>query len=588
MSFHYTSETHVQMLISLLKANGISKIVASPGAQIVEFIASVQQDPFFEIFSCVDERSAAYMACGISAETNEPVVIICTEATASRNYFSALTEAYHRKLPILAITCLHSYAKIGHLHPQVINRDGAPSDSIKWNADIPLVTDNDTKWQTNIIINEALLELNHHGRGPVHLNLPSSKVYNLSVTTLPEFRCIKRYECKDQLPDMPTGRIAVFIGSHPLWSEEETKALEAFCEAHDAVVFCDHTSQYKGKYAVHTSLMGAQSYTYDILTKIDTLIHIGEETGDTFTMNSLKVNQVYRVSEDGKIRDTFKKLTAVFEMPEHDFFAFYAKSGTGTGELKKYIESYEKDKAALLELVPELPFSNLYIASKVGPVLPQNSLIHVGLSNSIRAWLFFDIPHNVRLNSNVGCRGIDGCVSAMIGASLVNKDQLVFGVFGDLTFFYDMNALGNRHIGQNLRIMLINNSGGNIFKHNEHQAHKKIGNEAVNIYVAAGGHFGNKSPDLIRHYAEDLGFEYISASDKTEFSKNLEKFIDPHIGDRSIIFEVFTNDEDEIEAFTTIKNLQVDTKVKAKGKAIEYARNMLGTDGINAIKKLIK
>ena len=101
---YYTAERNAQIVISLLKSHGIRKIIASPGATNICFVASVQIDPFFEVYSCVDERSAAYMACGLAAESGEPVVISCTGATSSRNYMPGLTEAYYRKLPILAIT----------------------------------------------------------------------------------------------------------------------------------------------------------------------------------------------------------------------------------------------------------------------------------------------------------------------------------------------------------------------------------------------------------------------------------------------------------------------------------------------------
>ena len=94
MEQYYSSERNVQILISLMKQHGIKKVVASPGSTNVCFVGSIQQDPYFEIYSCVDERSAAYMAVGLAAECKEPVALSCTGATASRNYFSALTEAY--------------------------------------------------------------------------------------------------------------------------------------------------------------------------------------------------------------------------------------------------------------------------------------------------------------------------------------------------------------------------------------------------------------------------------------------------------------------------------------------------------------
>ena len=100
----YSSEKNIQIVIALLKANNIKKIIVSPGGTNVSFVASIQCDPFFEIYSCIDERSAAYMACGLSAETGEVVVLSCTGATSSRNYMPALTEAFYRRIPILAIT----------------------------------------------------------------------------------------------------------------------------------------------------------------------------------------------------------------------------------------------------------------------------------------------------------------------------------------------------------------------------------------------------------------------------------------------------------------------------------------------------
>jgi len=98
MNFYYSVERNVQIVIAILKANNIRKVIASPGVTNIPFVGSIQNDPFFEVYSCVDERSAAYMACGLSEESGEPVVISCTGATASRNYMPGLTEAYYRKL----------------------------------------------------------------------------------------------------------------------------------------------------------------------------------------------------------------------------------------------------------------------------------------------------------------------------------------------------------------------------------------------------------------------------------------------------------------------------------------------------------
>ena len=103
---YYTDDKGTLVLMALLKEYGIKKVVASPGTGNMALVVSMQHDPYFEMYSCVDERSAAYMACGIAAESGEPIVVTCTEATASRNYLPGLTEAFYRKLPILAIESL--------------------------------------------------------------------------------------------------------------------------------------------------------------------------------------------------------------------------------------------------------------------------------------------------------------------------------------------------------------------------------------------------------------------------------------------------------------------------------------------------
>lgn len=128
MSKFYTDEVNAQIVTALLKANGIKRIIASPGTTNIPITGSVQNDPFFEVYSSVDERSAAYLACGMANETGEPVVLSCTGATASRNYMPGMTEAYYRKLPVIAITSTASIIDVGHLLPQCIDRSIIPRD----------------------------------------------------------------------------------------------------------------------------------------------------------------------------------------------------------------------------------------------------------------------------------------------------------------------------------------------------------------------------------------------------------------------------------------------------------------------------
>lgn len=586
MEKHYTKERNAQIVLALLKARGIRKFVASPGTTNIAIVGSVQNDPFFEVYSSVDERSAAYLACGLAAESNEPVVLTCTGATASRNYMSGLTEAYYRKLPIIALTSAQNICRSGHLYPQFVDRTEQPKDIVKCSVQLPVISTSEDEWDCIVKTNNALLELKRHGGGPVHINLVTAgELTDFSVKELPNVRVINRIISKKDFPVLPSGKIALFIGSHRSFSEEQNRVVDDFCASNNAVVFCDHTSGYKGKYRVLYSLVASQSIKDENIAP-DLLIHIGEISGDYLTTAKIRsAKEVWRISEDGEIRDYFHKLKYVFEMPEFEFFSYYTNREI-TEKKDDYLISCKDLYSKMYVSLPELPFSNIWMASQLASHLPENTTLHLGILNSLRAWNYFEIPKSVTSFCNVGGFGIDGGVSAMIGASFCNPSKLYFGVFGDLAFFYDMNVLGNRHIGKNLRILLVNNGKGTEFRNYTHPG-SKFGDDA-DKYIAAGGHFGNKSSHLVKHYAENLGFEYITASNKDEFNAVYEHFINPSIGDHSIIFEVFTTNEDESEALKRINNIEVDQFVKIKSDLKSFVRNNISNDLIQAVKKVIK
>ena len=580
--FKYTNERNVQIVIALLKAHGIHRVIASPGTTNMTFVVSIENDPWFQIWSSVDERSAAYLACGMAAETGEPVVISCTGATASRNYMPGLTEAYYRKLPVLAITSTRGNHKLGHLIDQQIDRRNIPNDIAMESVTIPMVKDKEDERFCEIEANKAILALKLNGGGPAHINMYTNYSHDFTVKEIPHVNAIYRHFVFDkEWPAIPQdGRIVVRVGSHANFSDEQTKAIDAFCATYDAVVCCDHTSGYRGKYEVHGQLVFGQHKWHSSLRNANLCIHIGEVSGDQFTVNA---KHTWRVSPDGELRDTFGNLRRVFMMPEIDFFNHYAK---GNANYTDYLDALNKEIEDVKNEIPNLPFSNIWMAQQMHEKLPKDCEIHFGIYHSLRSWNFFKLPIGIQAKCNVGGFGIDGGVSTMIGASLSNPNKLFIGVFGDLAFFYDMNVVGNRHVGNNVRILLINNGKGNEFRNYGHPCYF-LGDEADD-YVAAAGHYGNKSNLLVKNYAENLGYEYITASNKEEFNNVVEKFLSPENNDKPMLFEVFTETEDESDALETILNMVVDNKTIVKDKLKKAVKEIVGQRGIETIKKVIK
>ena len=567
MPNYYSSDRSTQLVVALLKAHNISNVIASPGTTNIALVGSMQYDPFFKIYSAADERSAAYMACGLAVSTGAPVVITCTEATASRNYLPALTEAYYRKLPILVITGHHGEEMIGHLSPQSIDRSSYPNDTVKLSVSVNKIATPTDEWKNIVNINRAILELNHRGGGPVHINLEAGHDAGFNQKELPKVRTINRIMPGGDFPVLPSGRIAVFIGSHRRFVESEINAIDSFCESNNAVVFCDNTSGYRGRFRVNSALISAQQqYTSELLT-IDLLVHLGEVSGDTYTIGKLRPKRVWRVSLDGELRDTFKKLTKVFEMDEERFFSYYKKDTIGSCS---YLKACKEEYNSIYTKIPEIGFSNIWIAKSLFSKLPENSVINFGIFNSLRSWNFFQISDTIESYCNVGGFGIDGPISTTIGSSLGSPNTLHFLVVGDLAFFYDLNSLGNRHIKSNLRILLVNNGRGIEFRKLDHPG-SKFGEDA-DLFFAAAGHYGNKSMNLVRHYAEDLGFNYMHASNKIEFEKYMDAFVAPILSEKPMILEVFTQTEDEVQALDTIRNIKKDVKGFLKA-TVKHAMN---------------
>ena len=256
---------------------------------------------------------------------------------------------------------------------------------------------------------------------------------------------------------------------------------------------------------------------------------------------------------------------------------FFEKCTAGKSgkNITRYEQCLLKEKTYYNNIL-DVPFSNRWVASYLYNKLPKDCVVHLGIVSSFLAWNQFKLDNSIRINCNQGGFGIDGNISSLLGASLINPKKIYYCFIGDLAFFYDMNALGNRHIGNNIRILLVNNGKGVLFR-KPWNLGSIFGDEA-DLYISAGAHFGNQNPELVKNFAINLGFDYITASTKKAFIQEYEKFVDPEIHDKPMLFEIFVSTEDEIEGD---KNIRPTEGIKGKlfsllGEDVyDYCKNML-------------
>lgn len=573
-----TDERNAQILIQVLKAHGIKKVIASPGTTNACLVSSMQSDPFFEIYSAPEEQSGAYMACGMAAESGEPVVLSCTGATASRNYMPALTEAFYRKLPILTVTSSRRNAYIGHNCDQVTDRTVLPNDVAKISVQMPIVLDDVSEWNCIINANKAVLELYHRGGGPAHINLETT-YSKKKVADIQPVRIIRRFMKYDEFPNITAQRVCIFVGAHVEMDDKLERAISEFCKKYNGIVLCDHTSNYRGEYRAFCNIVADQYYWKSTIQNVELMVHIGDISSSDY---KIQAKEVWRVNPDGEIRDTFQKLYNVFEMKEVEFFEYYNKKKQDYSNSELLI-AYHQEEKEILSRMPEFPFSNIWIASVTAKKLPSNSVLHLGIRNSLRSWNYFDTQETVTGYSNTGGFGIDGSLSTVIGAALCHPDRLYYCVLGDLAFFYDMNALGNRHVPSNIRILVVNNGLGFEMKFPASWGYSIANSIGVSEdnYVCAAGHYS--SPDLIKSYVYGLGFEYLKVSTKEQYLDCLPKIVSNEKQDRTLVVEIVVNSENEDAALNLIGSIMVDESNVAKA-AIKKA---IGKKGIDAIKKMM-
>lgn len=584
----YTDDKNAQVVLAMLKQYNIRKVVISPGMTNVPISRSVQQDPFFEVYSVVDERSAAYFAVGLAFSSSEPVVISCTGATASRNYLPGLTEAYYRNLPVIAVTSQHHSPDYSDLVPQLTDRTVSQNDIKRYAALLPVIKDSEDEKKCIFQVNKALHMSTQKGRGPVHINLPVTS-FNFSTKKLPDITKIEYFDAetldaKQLVKEISGKKVGLFIGSHNPFSAEVIGSINNFVKKTGAAVFYDHTSNYTGNNRV---LISQASDLLKTKKLPDIMIDLGSISGDYSAPLLTKNVKTWRISEDYDYhnRKGEQSLQKVFGCTESLFFKALAEV-VPQSRGATYFDDLQKDLSAVV--TPELPLSNTYVSYMLSSRLPKNSTLHMGILNSLRNMNFFEVDRSIELSCNVGGFGIDGPISTLLGQSMFSKNRIAFGLVGDLAFFYDMNALGIRHLDKNLRVILVNNGTGVEFRLND-RLESQWGDD-TSEFIAASGHNGSAQA-----WAEARGFKYITADSKEDFDELIGDFCNKdvnHFG-RPVLFEVFTKVDDEQDAIRLMRQANSpkgagsgQSSSGSKATAKKAIKKVVPKKGVAAYKKL--
>ena len=539
---------NVQVLIALLKEYGVRNVVLSPGGRNVPFVHSVENDPFFSCYSVVDERSAGFFGIGLIHSLKEPVAICCTSATAVCNYMSAVNEAYYQKLPLIVLTADRLSYYLNQSEEQMIPQKHIFREVCKKEVSLPLIKDATDEWYCSRVVNEALSAVTENCPGPVHINFEvEDTAAPYDVEQLPDVKRIyKVYSGSDEGwsiagQELKNQKIMLIYGQHLKVEEKDKQLVERFCEKYNVVLCTDLLSNVHCKAQMNTSVI-ANTCSHETMNELlpDIVITMGGNYVSGIR-NWLKGNRGrfrhWEVSESGNIADQFKNLTKVFVCRESEFFLHFLEDTSETVENDHSYRKQWEERQKAIEM-PDFPYSSEYAVKQLFEKLPSGVKLHIANSNSIRIAQMFPLADDIEVFCNRGCNGIDGSMSAFIGMASVQQ-KLCYLLIGDLSFFYDVNALWNRHIGKNVRIMLLNNSGASIF--HVHPGENLL--PTIDDFTAAQHH------QKADGWAQACGFRYLSSTTQSEFDDNLKIFNDTS-SDQPILFEVFTDKKKDAALLT--------------------------------------
>ncbi len=489
----YPKKKLAQLLMQACIDHGIEQVVISPGSRNAPLTLGFVNHPGIKAYSIVDERCAAFFALGMAQQSRKPVALLCTSGSALLNYYPAIAEAYYSKIPLVVISADRPRHLIDIGDGQTIRQAGAFSNHISYETNLESEDGiNDEVHMTQILSNNAIeidkaLQLAMESMGPVHINIPFDEPLYETVDHLYDFDSIHVREesgpVDSLLKEMPlplselekfaaiwngSERKMVLIGSN-FPDELLQTQMEHLSKDPSVIILTETTSNVTHKNFIH---------------KIDQLIFPLDNEGFeelkpeillTFggMIVSKKIKQFLRkfrpkehwhVDAHGAM-DTYLSLTHHFGISAQLFFSqfFFLTENRKSSYQKQWLLLKEDRHIKHEKFVENAVYSDLKVLDKVLSSLPQNTRLQLSNSSIIRYAQLFDIDPSIKVFCNRGASGIDGSTSTALGAALLQKGQTVL-ITGDISFLYDSNALWNSYIPDDFRIIIINNSGGGIFR----------------------------------------------------------------------------------------------------------------------------
>lgn len=544
----------VQQFLIRAKQHGLKNVVVSPGSRNAPLSISFAESDDFATIVIPDERSAAFYALGMAEALNEPVAVVCTSGSALLNYYPAVSEAFYRGIPLIVIAADRPEEWIDQGDGQTIRQKGALSNHILAETTLIEFPENDNQFWFNFreidkLFNQAISPVG----GPVHFNIPfneplydtipleaiDDKMYSPKISTVLNGSSDYSFHEQTQLLNTfnTTTKILILCGQLPK-NNALQNALAQLANHPSVAIMVENTSNLVNSRFLHCidrtinsiNENNREQYIPDLLITLGGAI-VSKKIKTFFRNNPPKEH--WKIGEENLYMDTFKTHPIIIKSNPVPFFKALINEIKPTTP-SRYKEQWKQlDYLVQLkhdEFLAQAPYADLSVFDVLLDTMPDGSSLHMGNSSVVRYCQLFNPVSTIFHTANRGTSGIDGSTSAAIGHALAKPEKLHVCITGDISFFYDSNALWNHHLPQNIRILLINNGGGGIFK-------IIPGPDTTNVVDEV---FVTKQNFTAEHICKTFNVHYQKATNIEALEQQLLTFYNKTTDNRPILLEIFT------------------------------------------------
>ena len=547
-------------LASICASKGIKEAILSPGSRCAPLSLAFIRHPDIHCRTIPDERSAAFVGLGMAQQLDKPVVLICTSGSAALNYFPAVAEAYFQQVPLIILTADRPAEWIDQWDGQTIRQDNVYGSHVKKSFAFPDSFEHaDKRWHAHRIINEAINESISSPKGPVHINIPLREPFYPSedeefdfnqVTRLTEVTRSTFSFSEDQKTTLKTQlgryRKIVIVPGQQKPKPEIRKLLSQIALKDKAVVISDFISNTQTSESINHPDFILQA-TPDTSAMIpDLIISFGKSVLSKSIKKFLRECNAshWHLQENGYIPDPYQRLTRIIQSPPLDFLTLFLELPAECESTfsKSWKESERRIHASLTECMREAEFGEFKALAYCFGKIPHDSKLHLSNSMTVRYASFLGNLHpSIEVIANRGTSGIDGSNSTAIGCTFTTKDPVTL-ITGDMAFFYDRNAFWHKYNLPNLRVIVLNNHAGGIFRLID----------GPSTLPELEEFFETQQQLSAGNLAAEFGFEYWPVHTPEELESALETFYGKSI--RPKILEVFSESRLNAEILKTIKD----------------------------------